>query len=130
MMLQESRMAHEKQLEIAHAANEVGSALEELTERMHVEIQQINGTASALEESLLRAGSRDWNMMAWSWLETASVYCFKYIWRDPTYLDTPAVRVALLFSRVLWSFMTLASSGLMVCVYISRALCMLSLLFF
>ncbi|KAI0827084.1 hypothetical protein BC628DRAFT_197728 [Trametes gibbosa] len=58
--------------------------------------------------------SGDWNLVIWSWLEAASMYCVKSIWKvDVVYSDLPALRALFAFSRMLWWLLSVASSGMM-----------------
>ncbi|CDO73682.1 hypothetical protein BN946_scf185015.g10 [Trametes cinnabarina] len=112
--LQITLMTHEKQLQVAHAADGIASALNSLVEKAQTEIQSINGTATIMKESLLRDISDDGRFLHWSWFHAALIYCFKFISRaDPDDLELPAFRVVFAIARLVWSLLGVASSGLM-----------------
>ncbi|EIW55464.1 uncharacterized protein TRAVEDRAFT_49954 [Trametes versicolor FP-101664 SS1] len=112
--VRESVVAHERQVAVAQATNDVVNALNGLVDKAHIEMENINGTASAMKESLLKDISGGWGVFTWSWLEAASVYSVKSLWNADVTLDMPAFRALFVFSRMLWSLLGLASSGLMV----------------
>ncbi len=72
--------AHERQVAVAQATDDVVTALNDLVDKAHIEMENINGTASAMKESLLKDISGGWGVFTWSWLEAASVYSVKYLW--------------------------------------------------
>lgn len=78
--VRESVVAHERQVAVAQATNDVVNALNGLVDKAHIEMENINGTASAMKESLLKDISGGWGVFTWSWLEAASVYSVKYLW--------------------------------------------------
>ncbi|KAI0372101.1 hypothetical protein BV20DRAFT_143366 [Pilatotrama ljubarskyi] len=111
--LQDTNVAHGKQLHLAQVTDEIAMALNRLVDTTQLEMQSINKTAAAMKESLLQGSAGDWYTSTWSWLAAASNYCYKYIWNeDSSFLDIPALRVLCLLFRVLWWILGLASSGL------------------
>ncbi|KAI0635309.1 hypothetical protein C8Q77DRAFT_1156616 [Trametes polyzona] len=112
--LRQSVTTQEKQLEIARSTDNVAAALNRIVDKAHAEILQINDTAAAMKESLLKSSSNDWSVVTWSWLEAALMYSFRYLWKDDhAPLQLPGVHALVFFSRVVWWFLGLTSSGLM-----------------
>lgn len=78
--VRESVVAHERQVAVAQATDDVAIALNGLVDKARIEMENINGTASAMKESLLKDISGGWGVFTWSWLEAASIYSVKYLW--------------------------------------------------
>ncbi|KAH9856462.1 hypothetical protein C2E23DRAFT_807758 [Lenzites betulinus] len=122
--LRDSLAAHEKQLEIAKVADDTALALSDLVDKARAEIQNLNSTAVAMRESLLDSTSAGWDLVTWSWLEAASMYLVKSIWKvDVVSSDLPVLRALFALSGVLRWLLSMAFSGLMVSPFLIFHVC-------
>lgn len=82
--LGDSRVAHEKQLDIARISDNVSVTLSELVVKALVGMQDLNSTAAEIKDNLLKGPRSDRMATLWLWLQEAAVHILRGAWHMAT----------------------------------------------